>query len=283
MEDEPEDLPNLRTYQQDMANSIKEGNLSIANIALAEQKRRAETKSVETETRGNKWLVFLIAIFVLAGTSVLSYALFLRQTKVEVPPATTLTLPRPLVQTQKQTIFELGIKSSDTAYLDLALMVKTQSGTPNSIEEIIVSRDTVILNAEQFFNSVGIPIPERVIRFVDKRYMFGIYRLSEQSAFLILRPTSFGPVFSEMLNWESVMPDYLYPLLAGKTLPDGTKLSWENYVIRSVDVREGKTTNGEIKLLYSFLPDKSTLIIATNLNTFEEVLLRSQSPTPITQ
>lgn len=279
-----EELPTLRTYKQDLAENVRGGDVSIASIALAEQRKRDTTVGVEKEVRTSKILVILISIFVLGGAITLAYVLFLRGNPVQdVPIEPALTLPKPLVQSQSQALFDVTGKNPDTAYKSLASKVKLASGPANSIEDVVLTKSDNLLSAEEFFTSLGIPIPERVIRFVDKKYMFGIYRGSGSSAFIMLRPTSFGPVFSEMLNWEGEMPRYIYPLLTGIPLSPDTQLTWDNYVVKNVDVREGKNSGGTILLLYSFLPDKSTLIIAPDLATFSEVLLRAQSPMPITQ
>ena len=139
------------------------------------------------------------------------------------------------------------------------------------------------VSIEEFFVALDIKAPDRFVRFLDKRFMFGIYSLRDANAFLFVKPTSFGPVFAELLSWEKNMPEIFYPLLTGKKLSTDISLHWTDTIIRNVDARIAKMGSGDIILLYAFLPSKKELIITPSIDTFNEVLLRIQSPQPVTQ
>ena len=285
-----DELPNIRTYKHDVADTLRQEDVSVATVAIQEQARRYRKEEVtQKELHTTKILVIVIGLLLFVGAVVLSYVIFLRERPAPETIVITPSLSTPLVPAELQTLFDVKDKSAELIYRELALKVQGAGLKADTLEEVIpvltIEGQTApkVLNIEEFFQALGIRPPDRFIRFLDKRYMFGIYTFRSTSAFILMKPTSFGPVFAELLAWETDLAEDFYTLLAGKTLPEGIKLVWSDTVIRNVDARVATDEKGEVMLLYAFLPSKEELIITSSLDTFTEVLLRIQSPRPVNQ
>jgi len=286
-----DDIPNIRTYKHDVAETLGREDVSVASIAIQEQtKRYSEAEATEKEIKTSKLLVTGIGILVFLGAMALAYIFFLRDAPDSSIPVPTGQVPESLIQAEQQTLYDVAGKTPGNAYRELALKVKGSDLKPNTMEEIVPVETLLnlptqkVLNIEEFLTHVGISAPDRFVRFLDKRFMFGVYTLRATDAFIIVEPTSFGPVFAELLDWEGRnLTELFYPLLTGKTLPVGSVITWSDSLIKNVDTRVGKLESGEVVMIYSFLPSKDKLVIASSLDTFNEVLLRSQSPKSVVQ
>lgn len=284
------ELPNIRTFKHDLAESLGRQDVSIATMAIQEQKKReTERESTDKEIRTSKLLVILIAVLIGLGAIFLAYVIFLRPTPTPNLPVATLTLPPSLVQAEKQSTFDLTGKIPANAYKELATRISGGTLGPNTIEEIILTitdkgaAGPRVTESSEFWARLGIKSPERMQRFLDKPYMLGIYTFSKPEAFLIFKPTSFGPVFADLLDWEKDMPAALLPLLASKNVGRAESFTWENKIIRNIDTRIAKDGQGNVVMVYAFLPSKEELIISASEDSFNEVLLRLLSPHPVNQ
>jgi len=285
-----DELPNLRTFRQDVVDTLKSEDVSVATVAIQEQARRyREVETTEKEIRTSKVLVTSIGILVFLGAVALAYVIFLREAAPTQIPTPTQTLLTSLLPAETRTLFDVTNKEEVVVYRELSLRVSGAGLSPNTLEEIIPIKTNLgdtsahYLSTEEFFQSIGVKVPERLIRFLDKRFMFGIYALRTTSAFLLLKPTSFGPVFAELLAWEKESPYLFYPLFTAKNLSQKTQIAWQDRIIRNIDTRIATNSKGEVLMIYGFLPSKEELVIAADIDTFTEVLQRSQSPKPVSQ
>ncbi len=286
------DLPNLRTYKQDVADTVRAEGVTTATVVIAKQKREYQQNvQAKQETHTGKKFMFGIIVTLTLGVLVVAYFFFVYSKSLEkeegalVP--TSEVLQPSLIHVETRTTIQAKPTPIDN-YLEIARTVKTGGQNPNSMQELILT-DTVginkkILNAQEFFSTIGLSVNDRLSRFLAKQYMLAIYSFKETSAFLIFLPISYGPVFAEMLEWEENLPTALYPLLAGKNLPaDILTYSWEDRVIRNIDARVLTNEQGNVLMLYAFLPSKEQLIISTNTATLLEVLVRLQTPANVSQ
>ncbi len=278
------ELPNIRTFKHDLAQTLSQEDVSVASVAVQEQQKRykAEEESVK-EIHTSKLLVIITGILFFVGAVILAYVLFLHQSPTQNQDVLTLTpnIPEPLLYADTQTLFELSGKNSIAAYRELAGKITASGLSPNKLEEIIPTFNSKPVSVEEFFVALDIGAPDRLVRFMDKRFMYGIYAFRDTTAFLLIKPTSFGPVYAELLAWENSMPEIFYPLFTNKKLP-GT-FSWTDEIIRNIDARVARDGTGQIMLLYAFLPNKEELVITSSIDTFVEVLARSQSPKSVVQ
>jgi hypothetical protein len=282
------DLPTLRTYKRDVADSLH-GETPEAVSANVQEEIKKETLRVAVRADINKSKLFVIGIIVLMalGAGALAYIFFIHQPPPVVVITPTEEMPTPLIPAEVRTKVSTNDLEPRDLYKEISSRVGTAALNPNSIEELIPvktsasSNTTEWLSAEDFMLALGLKVPEKLPRFIKQDFMFGIYTFRETTGFMLLRPTSFGPVFAELLSWEKDMPEELFPLLSGKTWVDDSHAAWRDEVIKNIDVRSYRNSTGGYLLIYGFLPDKETLVIASGLDTFTEVVLRSQTPRSI--
>ena len=291
-----DELSPLRTYKQDVAAGLGTEGTSIASIAMQEQKKREEESLTgERESRLSKRLVVIILALVVVGAIALSFVVFIWQRPAMVVVMPTDTLPAPLLYAETQERFKVSGQTPEVAYRNVVAKLTGASFASGSINEVIlVKASTTPLSAQEFSTALDLDIPDKLVRFVDKKFMLGTYSFRTVRGFIVLQPFSYGSVLAELLAWEKDMPGELVPLLTGKDLlstvgslgsPQG---GWQDAVIRNIDVRVLKDTSGTTLLLYAFLPARSSggtqmLIIAPDEELFAELLLRSQSPRPVLQ
>ena len=98
--------------------------------------------------------------------------------------------------------------------------------------------------------------------------------------FLILTNRFYDGAFLGMLEWERFILNDLAPLFLIRSTQ--REQSFEDAVIKNIDVRFLRNTKGEVILLYSFI-DRQTIVITTDADTFAEVVERIRTPRPITR
>lgn len=280
-------LPGLRTYKRDVADSLHGEAPEVMSASIQGEITKEKVRvEVQKEMNTSKLFVLGIIILIGLGAMALAYVFFIHEAPQAIIVTPVAELPEPLLAAELRT--KLNIDKGDTRalYKDIVDRVKGAGLSSNSIEEIIPVKTladgtTSLVAVQDFVIALGIKVPDKLLRFIDKEFMFGIYAFRETQAFLVLKPDSFGPVFAELLEWESEMPRVLYPLLSGQNLPNAGGATWRDEVIKNIDVRSYRSAAGDYILVYGFLPDKKTLIISAGLDTLNEVILRSQSPKAI--
>lgn len=284
--------PIVRTYQSDVAAALKEKKGSIIGIAAAEERRRQEqggvfTPDAEAARKKKRLLVVAISLVVL-GIGVFGF-LFFAQKQKAATPAGTATLVAPsiiFVNTQK----ELSIGGKDRAALIAATAkeIKEANIRLDFIEQLFFTKTEgtikTIVSVGDFFALASEHIPPTLLRSFEGDYLFGIHAFNGNTPFLMVRLNSFENAFSGMLKWEKFMPDDILPLFGKvdvlKTLPQTGHFG--DYLFMNQDMRVLRNQMGDIVLLYAF-PDRDTLVITTDQDTFKEAVDRLKTPKPVVQ
>lgn len=287
---EQSELESLRTYKHDVAEGLRTEGTSVVSVALqAEAKRESENETATKELRVSKRLVVGIVACVAIGAIVLAFVLFLYQRKPATSATPTPVIAQGLIYAEKRELFDISKLTPAQAYKQLALKLSGAELRPGQMQEYVPYVASSTLSTQELFPALGIKAPDRFVRFLDKSYMVGTYSFRTTSGFLILRPISYGPTFAEMLTWENDSPKILYPLLTGKALtsstvgPEPGAMSWSDEVVKNIDTRVLRDSTGKLLLIYAFLPEKNTLVITSDLDTFNEILQRIQTPKSVTQ
>lgn len=284
--------PIVRTYQSDLAAALKQKKGSIVGIAAAEERRRQEQAVVfptdtEAARKKQRLLVVAVALAVL-GIGVLGFLFFAQKQKETTPTGmAAITAPSIIfVNTQK----EISIDGRDRSalVLETAKELKGANIRLDFIEQLFFTKTEGAIKTSvpvrDFFSLVVEHIPPALLRAFEGDYLFGIHAFNGNTPFLIIRLNSFENAFSGMLKWEKFMADDILPLfgkteelkaLAGET-------HFEDSVFANQDTRVLRNRTGDISLLYAF-PDRETLVISTDQDTFKEVIDRLKTPKPVTQ
>lgn len=284
--------PIVRTYQSDLAVALKEKKGSIVGIAAAEERRRQEQAIVfppDAEAARKKKRLLVAAIFLaVVGIGVFGFLFFTEKQKVSMPSGmATLVAPSIIfVNTQKE--ISIDGKDSSALVLEIAKELKGANIRLDFIEQLFFIKMEgaikTIVPVRDFFSLAVEHIPPALLRAFEGDYLFGIHAFNGNTPFLIIRLNSFENAFSGMLKWEKFIADDILPLF-GKTdaLEALTgETHFEDSVFANQDVRILRNRIGDVSLLYAF-PDRETLVISTDQDTFKEVIDRLKTPKPVTQ
>lgn len=220
----------IRTLHSDVASSVRDNNISITKIALAQQEKNASLPFV-AEEKNHFWSAWSIGtiLLVLAGIIVLMGAVFVMMSKsvslpftTNEPPAPTLVpvvgritadvsrMPRAeLIRTIK--VFVDDNYSSPVALEALILQEMTPATTTEG--EIVSSLAPITL--ERFFDRLGTRAPGRLLRAIGPDMTVG---RAGGTPFIVTLSNSYETAFAGMLEWEPFMAEDL-PFITKEPTP----------------------------------------------------------------
>ena len=268
-------IKRIRTFKSDAEEAIRYQNISSAQIAIAEQKKKEKENIIRYETEEHSSfgkLVFGVVILIIALLGGWYFWFSLSQS------------PEPTTATGKK--IRTIITSSKTATVtitkgsDPLVLIGTRLGTVNEsvgsvygLIPVLYATSTDPAPIQEVLEATN--IPSRLVRSLGPEYMFGLYVYATNGPFLILKDTFFQNAFSGMLEWEKDMANDLLPLIKAShrnesELKTGTH-TFQDQVISNVDARVLKDGSGKTVLVYGF-PNSETIVIATDQDTLKYVL-----------
>lgn len=287
-------IKNLRTFQGDVAEAIKKQNASIVTVALAEKERKEKREKeapVAPETRAEKerktnfrMAIASIALIVVGLGAITGFYIFYKETE-----------NAPVVKPNEKTLIGFTSKSDFDATLankdDIVQFVKTARETvslsPNSIHYIAIQKKVgesiVSFTPQELLTLLQTKAPLSLQRALGESVMLGLYRGTANETFLLFSLESFDRAYAGMLEWENTMNADIGALFSKRTLQiierdpetlgtttvsvqnfdDVPGLLFEDETIKNKDVRILKNTRGETIFLYTFIDEKTLLIVSS--------------------
>lgn len=267
MPDLPPKINPVRTFKADLEQTIKSDNISLSDVALAEEKRRRSFNLGGTPAPSRNWswkIVVAIIIALLLGLFTISQVANLLGKSSKEPETSSFILPPPIINAEDS-------KKIDPR--DIKVEILQGSQEIGKLRYLYFVENNQIIKSAQFFNLLETSAPGSFLRNLNDQFMLGAY---QNKGFLILKTDSYESAFAGMLEWEKDLAEDLLPILSGKKV-DGV---WEDRVEKNKDTRILKEENRNPDLIYAFL-DKKTLVIAPDIETFSEVLKRFTAPKPV--
>jgi len=281
----------LRTYTSDMADVIRNNDMTVAKIAMEEKRKNEEDELYRkaSGTKGSK-IFFLITGIILIGVAIFGIYYVLQKNKET--PATS----------QKVENVSTFISYDSSAYIDvtdvntlsgLLTLLEKEGDTDKTIKAFfftekvnITSGKTTIessklINSENFINLVETSIPSALLRSLDDSYLLGEYMNindtgtgNKPSMFLIFKTTNYNQSYASMLEWEETMLKDLYSLFnISVSNSELFEKPWEDIIINNRDARVLYGANGEALLYYLFI-NRDKFIITTSVDALQEVVER---------
>lgn len=269
-----------------MEEVLKEGEGSLAKIAIAENEKRlrGDFDFEETEPPGRTKLVVSVSVgLIVLGVGVLSALYFFRNAN---NPSSAISEPRPIIIADSEKSFD--IKGLNRQQIISALVRERDEGAAKlaSVSAIKLTegkgQEARPIGAEEFMAKLQSRAPSELIRSLESDFMFGIHALSKNQPFLILKASYYQNAFAGMLAWEGNLREDIGPIFITPepTVPAATSdevlgknTAFEDVVVKNRDARALRGADGKIIFLYSF-PDKNTVVITTNADTLEQVAAR---------
>lgn len=275
-----ENLKVLRTYTSDMADVIRDNEISAIKIAMDEKEKKDQNllyrKSEGSNVTKIIWIIGGVILIIVAILG--SYFLLKKNKIVEVVPITISDS-------------ETFISYDTSSYIDVTdinnvsdlsnLISKENQTNIKSVEAIFLTKKvndiSQILSSSDFLSLIGSTAPAPLIRSLSNKYLLGKYLDSNNSEiknnlFLILETTNYNQAYASMLAWEKTMLKDL-SILFNIEIKDNTifEKQWKDVVINNKDARVLYDEEGEEMLCYLFV-NNNDFIIANNLNTLEKIL-----------
>lgn len=272
---EPKPLQSIHTYQSAISEAMKQKEVSMINIAVAEQEKR---QTATIEVKKHAFLIPIIAILIVG--SVLSYLIvYLVKQQID-DTSTPLETKSRIISTEvehvipvtanEDIIFAMGTAASrgDNKAGALARFTFTD-------ERSSTTRDRATPLPVNAIISQLITMPSHLARSLTNEFVIG-YHMKEtvQEPFIIFKTVSYDTGFGGMLQWEKSMAEDIQNFLRSVGFSTNEELlTFSDVIIRNKDVRIAKNAQGQSILLYA-LTDKETIVITTNQETFIEILGR---------
>lgn len=272
----------LRTYTTDMAEAIREDEISVIKIALAEKARR-EKEEEEKKAKGTgltRAIFFLGGIVLLALAGAVIYFFFIKDT--EEPPVPVENKIDTFLTFDDKTFLDITkIENINQLKSSIGQELNNLSG---QIKIIFFTRtmdeQKEIAPISSLFSLAKIEAPNSLTRVLSNNYLFGRYNSfgehEQEAPFFILETTDYNQAYISMLNWEETMLEDFYLFFEVK-LPEGkTPYSyrrWNDVIIKNKDVRVIKDEYGKNLLFYSFV-NKNNFVITTDIKALEEIIGR---------
>jgi hypothetical protein len=240
----------------------------------------------------------LVSLVLIGGGIFEGYVLYQKSAYSKPTPSPTAIVLPSLIPSDKQVSLVLnGERDNQLIAAMYAELNKNSLPAGKNLELKLLDKNgeaTTRVTGSQFIKKLSTGMPDIVQRSLTDRWMFGIYSEDggQASSYLALTTDFFQNAFAGMLLWEDSLPDDLALLLNYKeraNRPDpgassttssyfGITGTWSDRVIRNRDVREFRSKQGDLLLLYSFI-NKQTLLLTTTESAFIGLLDRIEKDT----
>ncbi len=294
----------LRTYERDIAETIRNKNESVMSINLAasakknvdikEGRAEAVQKTDQVAQKSLVFLISLILIFAGVGISIFVYFFYAKE------DAPTVIVSNGIISVDAKQELDVTGKDDATILTDIAHAFETPAQinglTSFEIFEKVAAKKNI--SAERIIAIIAPKAPSSFGRSLDLEYIFGFHKSETVEPFLFLKVDSYDNAFAGMLRWEADMANDLGKIFIKEPAPVSMQApaivsdasstpnmstttiiiptinaKFEDKIVRNKDTRVLKDSTGKIVLLYSFL-DQKNLVITTNEKTFQEILSR---------
>jgi hypothetical protein len=221
----------LRTFEDDIADAVRDGKGSALNIALAEQKRKDTAVEYVIRKKSNKLYIFFGILLFIVSFGVIGYIVYEKYGSQVLPDVLrgTASIVHPSIRADKTTpidlntllpknginqslLYKLGGSDLSTQTISVAIPTITVVGEAGEIVRMAETKDIMPRLARN--------APSLLTRSLATSTVLGVYAGDIAEPFIILKTNSYEGAFSGMLDWEDFMSDDLFTFM-GIILPNG--------------------------------------------------------------
>lgn len=224
----------IRTYEGDIAEFMSRRKTSVADMAIAENKRQGEGETIGNEELadqsksashiGKKLTMLILSLVLIGAGSIGSYYLYKESPLSPRAPAATISSePVSLVTADYHVTVSID-GSRSYQVIDRVKMELLGQQAPKTIKEIsfikAVNGTQTAVTGPEMMSFMDIPVPDELARTITDDWMFGIYSddRGERSVFVVATTNYFQNAFAGMLAWENVMADDLRQYLVSSNI-----------------------------------------------------------------
>lgn len=278
-----DNLKTVRTYLSDMADTVRENDISVIKVALAEQNKHAREDLIrEVEGTPTKRIIWVISGIILVIISIVGiYYVTQKNNKENIP----------VVVIKEQTIVSydetstLEINNTDYLVNKLKNHIKelSTSSVTNGINSISIFQTTNDIKEKlllsDIFSRLNLSAPSSMVRSLSSLYMVGTYtesRISGPKLFLVFKSNEYNYTYAGMLEWENSLSNdmfNLFDLNTKETMLNLSQIKWKDVIISNRDARVLYNEEGK-PILYYMFADKDSLVITDSENVIKEIVTR---------
>jgi len=282
------EVKTIHTYLTDMAETVRDNEISVIKIALAEQNKH-EKEDLYKKAEGTsltKTLLILGGIILIAGSMAGVYFVMQKNKAINAPVVIQDTNTNTIISSDNQAKIDVTSVISNS---DLVSLIKTEAEKvekPGSIKNIILEKTTgtnseALITADMF-STMNLTAPSSLIRSLGDQYMIGTYTPTESSVntkphlFMLLQVNDYNLVYAGMLQWEKSMLNDFYGYYGVDISGDRSALlqkEFKDIILNNKDARILYDNFGT-EILYYIFVDKNNLIITDSQDTIKEISAR---------
>lgn len=268
MPPEMNQVPRVRTFEQDVAESMQTKQASILHIALAEQEHQKDIHVETVKKRTNGFLYLLSFVFIIGAFGAAGYGYFL------YTPTQKATIPKNLVIAQdfvavdetSSVEVDLGNRSGALALLSATSSLNTTLGIVTQIVPYISEKDVDetqsrrTITSQEFFAIIGESVPDIFKRSITKDITFIRVIDDGIKSGLIVQTTDYDRTIIGLTAWEKTMTRDLERIFGYSRKTEVKELVetvTEQEVIEETEVYNPKTKKMDIVISASTEPISS--------------------------
>lgn len=273
----------LRTFQSDLADTIKSGEGSLIKIAMAENKRKErEQENIDPASEKNKLYLIGGSALIVIAVAIMIYGIYLVIPKT-VPITKTSSNTPSIITINSVTGLNITGLTRDNIRDQIGKKYLSATPTINTIEMIVpFTQETestqYTLTTRDFFDATESVASGEFVRSLDPVFTIGIHAFNGNGLFIAFKTNSYTTALAGMLAWEQSLFDELYNMFGIDTAGENANLfttQFKDRTIKNQDTRALMDVNGKVVLFYTFIGEKKDVLIITNsADTLEEVLNR---------
>ncbi len=280
------DLKVIHTYTSDMADAVRQNEMSVIKIALAEKEKREKEEVFKNAegTSTSKILMVLGGIILIGIALGITYFVTQKNIETNAPIQTAVEIPATISYNEK-IFLDTTTFATNT---DLSEAIKKEvgkAGKENSVKAIFLKNEVLgkaeILKVGQFISLIGESAPQALVRNLGDEYLAGTYSIKEEETikshlFLVFSIKDYNQAYASMLSWEKTMVNDLNLAFGIDVSGDKSELlekQWSDLIINNKDTRVLYDNLGKEALYYAFV-NKSNFVITDNQDTLKEVMRR---------
>ncbi len=284
-----ENLKTVKTYMSDMAETVRQNEISVIKVALAEQNKhdREDLYRKVEGTTSKKFFWAIGGIIILAGAIFGSYYL-LGQKKVKDAPAQIVREESIISYDGTKEIYLNQTNSLIKSVIETEK--SSQASFGGNIDYVKIYQDnngvSELVTIKTLFDNLRLTAPASLVRSLSDSYMMGIYAKSfsdtpndpnsKPKLFIILQSNDYEYSYAGMLEWEKTMASDILPLFRPEiadTYVNQTGIQWKDIIISNKDARVAVDENGKPMIYYLFI-DKNKLLVTESTDVIKEVTSR---------
>lgn len=268
MPPEPNQIPKVRTFEHDVAESMQTKQASLLHIALAEQEHEKEVRVETVKKRTNGFLYFLSFLFILGALGAAGYGYFFYKPaqKATVPSDLIVAQDFVLVDETNSVLVDLNNRNSSLALLSATSSLDTTLGVVTQVIPYVEeagsdsTKTKRAITSQEFFALIGDSVPDIFKRSLVKDMTFIRVIDNGIQGGIIVQTNDYDRTVIGLTAWEKNMVrdlEKLFGYSRRKEVKELIETIQEEEIVEEKEVYNPKTKKTEIVIATTTQPVSS--------------------------